>query len=511
MKLYWQIPHVFSAALLTAVIWILNGSYQGEFQILYTGIWIFILFSILINSNALIFLSLTIIEKVKKKQFQIKENPIILIISLVWNFLLTILLLIIMVFLGILVIDYVGIFLVLILSLPFFAFSVMFLANDVKALVFKIKKRDIETIKGLAISGLLFFLLFGSFGLKFAFFNPQWSEGIDYKALYVKNEAERDYRIPALLALPGDIILSFIESRENAMLDWGDIDLVMKRSTDGGQTWSDIIILRDEGTHTAGNPCPVFDNDTQTVWLPYCFDNKQVFVMNSTDYGSTWSAPKEITVELDLELSGSISQLDMEYGTGPGNGIQMSTGRLIIPSYYFDSRGSHVIYSDDHGATWQKGANLNLGGECQVFEAVNGSLCISCRTTEAYRYVALSSDGGETWNEPFLDSDLPEIGCMASIIRFSSVVSESRNRILYSSPTQGSRGHLTVRISYDEGKTWNVSKLIYEGPSAYSHLIVLSDYTICILFEQGHYDYRESIQFCRFTLTWLTEGLDNVI
>ena len=510
MKIGWHISHLVSAILLTVVIWILNSSYQGEFVILYEGLWIFILFSIFIICNPIVYMMLAIYKKKKNIEKEFKIYPILLIISLVWNFILAILLIVIFVYLAILVVDYTGIPLLLVLALPFIGFSFLFIFNDVSVLIAQIKKKELQIIKGLGTSGIIFFLLFASFGLKLLVYNPQWSNGVNHQPLFMKGEAEREYRIPSMLILPGDIILAFIESRENAMLDWGDIDLVMKRSNNAGQTWSEIIIIRDEGDHTAGNPCPVFDNDTQTVWLPYCVDNKRVFVINSTDYGLTWSIPREITEELNLILSGSTFQLDMEYGTGPGNGIQLSSGRLIIPSYYFDERGSHVIYSDDHGKTWKKGENLGVGRECQVFESVNGSILINCRTSEDFRYESWSHDGGETWNTPYLQEDLPEIACMASIFRLTKNDTQDRNRILFSNPSKGSRGHLTLRLSYDEGNSWNVSKIIYTGPSAYSQIAVLSDFTICVFFEQGTYDYRESIQFCKITISWLTNGHDAI-
>jgi sialidase-1 len=401
---------------------------------------------------------------------------------------------------------------IIVLVLAFVFYSTVLIYNNVKLLIDKSKGKELHFDKGMVVTGLVFLFLATSFSLKIAVYNPQWTDGVTHTALFSRGDQKgHSYRIPSLIILPGDILLAFSESRIHAMLDWGDIDLVMKRSIDGGQTWSDLTIIRDEGKRTAGNPCPVFDNDTQTVWLPYCVDNKEVYIMNSTDYGLTWSTPREITQDLNLDLSGSTSKLDMEYGTGPGNGIQLSSGRLVIPSYYIDKKMAHVIYSDDNGQTWEKGEDLTIGEEPQVFEGVNSSLCINCRTIEDYRYVAWSSDGGETWGTPYLHQELPEIGCMASVSRFTSTITHTQNRILFSNPIQNSRGHLTIRLSYDEGLTWNVSKLIFEGPTAYSHIAILSDYTICMLFEQGRYDYRQIIQFCSFTLDWLTDGQDTLV
>ncbi|TFF89134.1 MAG: hypothetical protein EU549_01675 [Promethearchaeota archaeon] len=494
--------------------------FGGEFLILAENLWLIIVFAVIFNGSAFyggVNLILSYISG-KKRGFRCKRlsgNKYWLIIWSIWNVIVGILLIFVYSFLIILIADFLTselLLLVFIIAIPFLGLGLILIGDAIKVfnqLIHKMKKIKIMIgLKGISFS-ILFLIIF--FGLILVFYSPKWTAGIEYNTLFSTGEQSgRGYRIPSMLVLPNDTVLTFCESRADPMLDWGDIDLIMKRSIDGGVSWSPIITLRDEGSHTAGNPSPVFDRDTNMTWLIYCVDNKKVFVMNSSDAGISWSAPREITYDLNLNLSGSTDQLSLEYGTGPGIGIQLSSGRLVIPSYYFDERGSHVIYSDDHGLTWEKGANLNVGSECQVFEAFNECLCINCRTTGNYRYIAWSDDGGETWSSGHIDKELTVTPVMSSILRFTDNISHSRNRILFSSPYQWGRGHIKVRLSYDEGNTWNVSREIYSGPAAYSQLAVLSNKTILLLIECGKYDYRESISLVRFTLDWLTRGTDSI-
>jgi sialidase-1 len=223
--------------------------------------------------------------------------------------------------------------------------------------------------------------------------------------------------------------------------------------------------------------------------------------MNSTDLGASWSEPRDLTQDIGAE--------GLYCATGPGNGIQMSNGRLIIPA---DIGGACVIYSDDNGITWQKGALVGKGEEPQVFESANGSLVINCRAERGgYRLMAWSNNGGQNWDPYYYEKDLPEAGTQASIFRFTNTSTHMLSRVLFSNPNRFSRGHFTIRMSYDEGLTWNVSKQVYEGPSAYSSIAILSDYTICVLFETGKYDYRESITLIKLDVNWLTDGLDVLV
>lgn len=323
------------------------------------------------------------------------------------------------------------------------------------------------------------------------------------------------YRIPALLVTPKGTLLAFCEGRKTSRSDHGDIDMVLRRSTDNGATWTPQQIVHEEGDTkkiTIGNPAPVVDRNTGHVWLAFCRDNFRVFVTHSEDDGQTWSKPEEITK--------NVSREGWEwYATGPGNGIQLRSGRLVIPCDHKLDKGkeiqkygySHVIYSDDHGKTWKLGGITEAGmNECEVVELANGNLLLAMRNYhgKSQRAFATSEDGGLTWNKPQYDRDIYCPVCQASIERLSLSEDQEKNRLIYSGPGGKGRTNLTVRLSYDEGQTWPVSKVLHPGPSAYSSLAVLPDGSIGCLYEGGTKTAYDKILFARFTLDWLTGGKD---
>jgi sialidase-1 len=186
----------------------------------------------------------------------------------------------------------------------------------------------------------------------------------------------------------------------------------------------------------------------------------------------------------------------------------MSTGRLLIPT---NLSGARVLYSDDHGANWSIGESIDKGSEPQVFERNDGSLCANLRSGRGDdRIMACSADGGETWGQWYYAEGLPDADTQASIFRFTTSQEFSRDRLLFSNPGAPYRGDFTIRMSYDEGKTWEFSKLVYNGAAGYSQLAVLSDHTILALFETGKYDLRQSITLIRVNLDWLTDGKDQL-
>jgi sialidase-1 len=508
---------IFISIIFGLVVFVIMTEYPGEFLILNTLLWLLPIFIIFLIGSTL-YSGIVTILSFKSGMYRSAINSIekkftgkraVLGLS-IWNIISAILLVMILGFLWYWVADQIPVELVVILALPFIGYAGLFSISSLRTFADILrKKKDVQIMRGLTAAGLIFLFVFGSFGSLLVFWNPQWSEGVEYEALFIPSEQEgRGYRIPSMVVLPDDIILAFCESRIDVMLDWGDIDIVMKRSIDGGDTWGSIQIIQDLGENTVHNPCPVFDVVTKTVWLAFCINYNRMFVMNSSDYGVTWSNPIELTEALGIYPEDYCA-------TGPGNGIQLYSGRLIIPTTKTEPC---VVYSDDHGSTWTRGMYGDVGEgpeEPQVFQAENGSLIMICRVGRAggYKLVMKSSDGGETWDSYYEDKELPESGTQASVMRFTRLMNSqgSKSRVLFSSPNYYARGHMTLRMSYNDGRTWEVSKEIYEGPSAYSQIAILSDKTICVLFEMGKYDYRESLVFIKVDLEWLTDGEDQLI
>jgi sialidase-1 len=351
--------------------------------------------------------------------------------------------------------------------------------------------------------------------------------GPQYSDVYVAGEgAYHAYRIPSTIATPKGTLLAFAEARRAGAGDAGDIDLVLRRSHDGGESWSPMQIVGDNGPNTFGNPCPVVDRNTGTVWLLTTQNrgadrekdiiagtsegSRTVWAMKSEDDGVTWSAPVEITA--------SVKRADWTwYATGPGVGIQTTSGRLVIPANHAEAgtgvHRSHLFFSDDGGRSWQLGASSQAGtNESQVVELADGGLMVNMRNhpakPENFRMVAISADGGQTLAPASLDHALIDPPAQASLLRMTSAKTDRRSRLLFANPASTKRERMTVRLSYDEGKSWPVARVIHEGPAAYSSLVVLPGLSVGLLFERGDRAPYERITFARFTLEWLTGGKD---
>ena len=351
---------------------------------------------------------------------------------------------------------------------------------------------------------------------------------IERTQVYVSGaDGYHTYRIPSLLTTARGTLLAFAEGRRGGSGDSGDIDLLVKRSSDGGRSWQAQQTVWNDGTNTCGNPCPVLDPDTGTLWLLMTWnrgedheseiiarrsrDTRRVFLSRSTDEGLTWSVPRDIT--------GDVKRPDWTwYATGPGAGIRIEhgphRGRLVIPCDHIEAGTrhyySHVIYSDDGGNRWILGGSTpeHQVNECEVAEIAGGRLLLNMRNydkAQRTRQQAVSDDGGATWSEQRHVPELPDPICQASLRRFSWPDADQRGVLLFANPAGSRREHLTVRASWDEGRTWPMARLLDARPSAYCCLAVLGDRSVGILYEAGDMGPYEGLFFARFPWGWLTD------
>lgn len=347
-----------------------------------------------------------------------------------------------------------------------------------------------------------------------AFYFPKCTVGDDAPAALFEQQALYEsgkngyhtYRIPALIVTKRGTILAFAEARKNSRSDHGDVDLAMRRSTDGGRTWNAMQIIADDAEHTIGNPCPVIERNSGTIWLPFCRDNKTIFIMHSHDDAKTWSKPVEITKH-------AMNPAWHWVGTGPGHGIQLKSGRLLIPCWadatpkLGEVQLSYAFYSDDAGKTWECGDPLdrNASDECEAVELADGRLYLTARSRQGKRQrgYAFSKDGGNSWSGVKYDPRLPEPSCQGSVIRMNLPKKKGKGRILLATPANPKgRTHMTVHMSTDECQSWAVSKLVHAGSSAYSDLAVTKSGEVLLLYEADRYS---SLTLARFNAAWMNE------
>jgi sialidase-1 len=333
---------------------------------------------------------------------------------------------------------------------------------------------------------------------------------VDQVDLFVAGEhGYHTYRIPSLLTTVTGTMLAFCEARKHSGSDTGDIDVAMRRSIDGGRTWDAMRIIADAGDDVFDNPCPVQDRSTRTIWMPLCWNRadggegeiirgdakRGVWLMSSEDDGLTWSDPVEITDDVK-------EQSWTWYATGPGHGIQLSNGRLVIPCDFgkgladddYQYFGSHVITSDDHGRTWQIGGTIQgKVNECQAVELSDGRLLLNMRSYHGghCRGIATSRDGGDTWSEPDHDERLVEPICQAAILRLAD------GSIAFSNPASTERENMTVRFSGDDCRTWDRAVVLHDGPAAYSDLAQNDSGAVNCLYERGEDGPYERITLAR--------------
>jgi len=378
--------------------------------------------------------------------------------------------------------------------------------------------------------------------------------------LFIAGEDEyKLFRIPGIVVTKKGTVLAYCEARKSDRGDWGPIDILMRRSTDGGKTWQpaqQIVHLEGElpinpvaaaqnldkpGDNTVNNPVAIVDHQTGAVHFLYCLEYMSCFYMRSDDDGLTWTEPVEITETFEK------FRPDYDWkviATGPAHGIQLRhgehAGRLVVPVWISLGTGGHAhrpsvtstIYSDDHGQTWHRGEiavpdteEFIFPNETAVVELADGSVMLNSRSESKRnrRLVTVSPNGATDWSEPRFDPALLEPICMGAIARVRDPQGSEPGLIAFSNPhnlsrkdgkqgggLKGDRINVTVKLSDDEGQTWPHQRVIEPGFSGYSDLAALPDGTILCFYERGSTDgnhYRTGrLTVASFNEAWVREG-----
>jgi sialidase-1 len=366
----------------------------------------------------------------------------------------------------------------------------------------------------------------------FVFFSLQVSaqENIVFEG---GKEGHKIYRIPAIIDLPNGDFLAFAEGRVNGSDDFGDVNLVLKRSEDGGKTWSALQMLVDYDKLQAGNPAPVVDlHDPEhpegVVYLFYNTGNnheydirmnkgvREVWMMKSLDLGKSWQDPVNITPQVHRPNNpefnpGYISKEDWRhYANTPGHAFQFQQGkykgRIYVaanhsvgpPQEDFMEYQAHGFFSDDHGKTFQLSESIEIPGSNEAIAAELSAdrMIMSIRNQRGdirSRILAYSSDGGKTWDEAYFEAALPDPVCQGSILQIGK--RNGKTILAHSNASDPKdRNNLTLKISFDEGETWEKSITIDSADdpgklpwTAYSDLLIVDEQSVGVLYEQDNY------------------------
>lgn len=347
------------------------------------------------------------------------------------------------------------------------------------------------------------------------------------------NDGYKSYRIPAIISLPNGDLLAFCEGRVNGAGDFGHVNIVMKRSTDKGKTWGSLQVVAENGVLQAGNAAPVVDLTDPAypkgrIFLFYNTGNKpegevrrgnglrEVWYKTSTDNGKTWSEVVNITTQVhrpkqpQINAAYNFAEDWRSYANTPGHAMQFQNGkykgRIFVaanhsagaPQNHFTDYAAHGYYTDDHGKTFHLGATVNVPGsnESMATELSHDKLMMNSRNQKGdvrARIVSISSDGGATWDTSYFDQTLIDPVNQGSILTIGK--KHGKNIIAFCNAADTKRrDNLTLRISYDDGKTWSKSILLDKSEegnksdfTAYSDLVKLSKKKIGVLYERNGY------------------------
>ncbi len=334
-------------------------------------------------------------------------------------------------------------------------------------------------------------------------------------------EGHASYRIPAIVKMPNQTLLAFAEGRVKGSNDFGDINIVLKRSEDNGKTWSFIQTIVDYGNLQAGNCAPVLDNldpryPNGRLFLFYNTGNqsewdirkgkgqREVWYISSVDGGMTWSLPSNITSQVK-----PVEKDWRTYANTPGHAFQIPEGkykgRIIVPANHSEGEPknnytdyyAHVFYTDDHGDHFKIGEKLPFAGsnEATATYLSNDRIMINTRNqmgNPRARIIGLSKDGGQHWDSIFVDNQLPDPVCEGTLLTVG--IKNKKSELAFCNPANTQqRNNLTLRLSNTEGASWNKSWTIDSTQdvksdyTAYSDIVLMKKNKVGILYEKDNY------------------------
>jgi sialidase-1 len=388
------------------------------------------------------------------------------------------------------------------------------------------------SVKRFLVLACLFFVVLTSYGQE-GTYNFVFENG---------KEGYNCYRIPAVIKAPNGDLLAFAEARKKDCDDFGDIDIVMKRSRNNGATWQPLEIVVDNNVYKAGDPAPVVDRFDPKfrkgrIFLHYNTATgsetsvrtgqnvRESLYITSEDNGKTWTVPVNITTQVhkpyapDFNPAYTFKEDWRTIANTPGHAMQFTKGkykgRIYVAANHsvgpksdkddFSNYRSHGFFSDDHGKTWQLTPDINIpgGNESIAAELSDGSLLQNARYQNKQvksRILAKSSTGGQSWDTAYISKELPEPICQGSML---SVQYKKKYYILFSNPkNQNSRKDMTITASDDDGSSWKYSLLVDDGNSAYSDLVQLNKKDIGIIYERGN---KGGIVFKTYSMTQILQ------
>lgn len=381
--------------------------------------------------------------------------------------------------------------------------------------------------------GVFLFLIVTLLGITLS---PARAAQVNEKTILFKGGEEvpglpdyHSYRIPSVVRAANGNVIAIAEGRVDGAGDSGDIDVIYR--VHDGSGWGPIKRMWSKHGNTCGNPTSLLDKETGFIWVMLNYNDgnlaqsdvgegdRKVYVTWSTDHGQTFALP--------INISNEVQPRETAWdAVGPGAGIQLErgrhAGRLMFPAI-----GRH-IFSDDNGASWTWGMEVNPGtSESTVLELNDGTLYRNDRAvTTAMKCVfrrptSMSFDTGLTWTDWNQDNGLLAPGhyneatgcpleskgirrCHASTLRYTAV---EPYRVMFANPASSvKRRYMTIRISYDEGETWPISRRLHGGLTGYSSLVKTPDNMTGVLYEQPGEGGRMDVAFHKVNLSWILNG-----